>query len=191
MTVGISRTRLENEVGRQIKMKKMKKPVFYLGAILLFMTSCAYQRIGDLTMISNRNVDSGKDYVLIQRNAEGKAKMKKDDALERAIDAATEEYNGEYLMNVKVYVKSNGKKIKVEGDVWGLKSTQVNVESSVTKKVEFENGDTVTFQNSGKLTEGKIIGINENGAIVEYSNMLGQTKSKEIPFDELTKIERE
>ena len=94
-------------------------------------------------------------------------------------------------MNVKVYVKSNGKKIKVEGDVWGLKSTQVNVESSVTKKVEFENGDTVTFQNSGKLTEGKIIGINENGAIVEYSNMLGQTKSKEIPFDELTKIERE
>jgi hypothetical protein len=168
----------------------MKKPVFYLGAILLFMTSCAYQRIGDLTMISNRNVDSGKDYVLIQRNAEGKAKMKKDDALERAIDAATEEYNGEYLMNVKVYVKSNGKKIKVEGDVWGLKSTQVNVESSVTKKVEFENGDTVTFQNSGGLTEGKIIGINENGAIVEYSNMLGQTKSKEIPFDELTKIER-
>jgi hypothetical protein len=191
MTVGISRTRLENEVGRQLKFRKMKKPVFYLGAILLFMTSCAYQRIGDLTMISNRNVDSGKEYVLIQRNAEGKAKMKKDDALERAIDAATEEYNGEYLMNVKVYVKNNGKKIKVEGDVWGLKSTQVNVESSVTKKVEFENGDTVTFQNSGKLTEGKIIGINENGAIVEYSNMLGQTKSKEIPFDELTKIERE
>lgn len=168
----------------------MKKTVFYLGVILLFMSSCAYQRIGDLTMISNRNVDSGKEYVLIQRNAEGKAKMKKDDALERAIDAATEEYNGEYLMNVKVYVKNNGKKIKVEGDVWGLKSTQVNVESSVTKKVEFKNGDTVTFQNSGKLTEGKIIGINENGAIVEYSNMLGQNKKKEIPFDELTKIEK-
>ena len=154
------------------------------------MTSCAYQRIGDLTMISNRNVDSEKEYVLIQRNAEGIAKMKKNDALERAIDAATEEYNGEYLMNVKVYVKNNGKKIKVEGDVWGLKSTRVNVESSVTKKIEFTNVDNVTFQNSGKLTEGKIIGINGNGAIVEYINILGKTKKKQIPFDELTKIEK-
>jgi len=54
----------------------MKKTVFVLGTVLLF-TSCAYQRIGDLTMISNRNVDSAKDYVLIQRNAEGKAKIKK------------------------------------------------------------------------------------------------------------------
>lgn len=169
----------------------MKTPVFYyLGAIFFFMTSCAYQRIGDLTMISNRNVDSGKDYVLIQRNAEGVAKMKKDDALELAVDAATEEYRGEYLMNVKVYVKNNGKKIKIEGDVWGVKSTQVNVESSVTKKVEYKTGDTVIFPNAGSLTEGKIIGINENGAVVEYSNLIGQTKSKEIPFDELTKIER-
>lgn len=171
----------------------MKKNVFYVGVILLFMTSCAYQRIGDLTMISNRNVDSGKNYVLIQLNAVGKAKMKKDDALELAIDATTEKYKGEYLMNVKIFVKNNGKKIKVEGDVWGLKSTQstqINVESSVSKKVEFKNGDTVTFQNLGKLTEGKIIGINKNGAIVEYSNALKQTKSKEISFDKLTKIER-
>jgi len=168
----------------------MKRKLFYFGVLSILMSSCAYQRIGDLTMISNRNVDSGKEYVLIQRNVEGKAKMKKNDALERAIDAATEEFNGEYLMNVKVYVKDNGKKIKVEGDVWGLKSTRVSVESSVTKKIEFKTGDTVTFQNSGKLTEGKIIGINANGAIVEYSNMLRQTKKKEISFDELTKIEK-
>lgn len=168
----------------------MTKPVLYLGAIFLFLTGCSYQRIGTFTMISNRNVDSGKEYVLIQRNAEGNAKMKKDDALERAIDAATTEFNGEYLMNVKVYVKNNGKKIKVEGDVWGLKSTQINVETSVTKKVEFNTGDSVTFSNSGKLTEGKIIGINEKGAIVEYSNIVGRTKSKEISFDEMTKIER-
>ena len=49
----------------------MKKTLFFLGTILLY-SSCAYQRIGDLTMISNRNVDSGKDYVLIQRNAENR-----------------------------------------------------------------------------------------------------------------------
>jgi hypothetical protein len=32
-------------------------------------------------MISNRNVDSGKEYVVLQRNGQGVAKMKKDDAL--------------------------------------------------------------------------------------------------------------
>ena len=167
----------------------MKKTVYTIG-VLAILSSFGYQRIGDLTMISNRNIDSSEDYVLIQRNAEGKAKMKKDDALELAIDNATEAYNGEYLMNVKVHVKNNGKKIKVEGDVWGLKSTQVNVESSVTKKIEFNTGDSVTFKNTGKLVEGKIIGINANGAIIEFKNSLGQLKKKEVSFDELTKIEK-
>jgi len=167
----------------------MKRQIPYLVAVLLLASSCAYQRIGDLTMISNRNVDSGKKYVLIQRNAQGKAKMKNDDALERAVDNATEEYNGEYLMNVKVYVKNNGKKIKVEGDVWGMKSTQINIESSVTKIIEFKTGDIVSFKSLGKIIEGKIVGINSNGAIVEYTN-LGQTKKKEIEFEKLTKLEK-
>lgn len=168
----------------------MKKNVIYFGLTLLLMSSCTYKRIGDLTMVSNRNIDSGKEYVLIQRNVEGKAKTKKNDALERAIEASTGVENGEYLMNVKIYVKSNGKKIKVKGDLWGLKSTKVNVESSVTKKIEFNNGDTVTFQVSGKLREGKIIGINGNGAIIQYINVLNQTKTKEFSFEELTKIEK-
>ena len=84
------------------------------------MSSC-YYRIGDLTMVSNRNIDSKKEYILIQRNAKGKARKKKGDALEQAIDNTTEAYKGEYLMNAKIYVKRNGKKIKVEGDVWGIK----------------------------------------------------------------------
>ena len=120
--------------------------------------------------------------------------MKKDDALELAIDNATEKYEGEYLMNVKVYVKGNGKKIKVEGDVYGLKSaathTTVDVESSVTKKIEFETGDTVSFKNSGKFVEGRIVGINSDGALVEFNNIIGKLTKKEIPFDDLTKIER-
>lgn len=166
----------------------MKQILFILGIIFL-LSSCAYQRIGDLTMISNRNVDTGKEYVLIHRNAEGKAKMKDNDALERAIDKATEAYNGEYLMNVKVYVKDNGKKIKVEGDVWGLKSTRVNVNTSVSKNIEFNTGDKVMFKSTGKLIEGKIIGINSNGAVIEYKNMLGKLSKKEIPFENLTKID--
>ena len=157
------------------------------------MTSC-YHRIGDLTMISNRNIDSSKEYVLIEKNSDGVGKIKKSansqGALEIAIEDATEEYDGEYLMNAKIYVKGNGRRIKVEGDVWGFKSTTIDVVSSVTKTVEFETGDTVTFYLMGKLKEGKLVGINPNGAVVEYNNKLGQQKKKEVEFDDLTKIEK-
>ena len=83
---------------------------------------------------------------------------------------------------------------RTEGDVYGFKSeasqTAVDVESSVTKKIEFETGDTVSFKQTGKLVEGKIVGINANGAVVEYKNITGKLTKKEIPFDDLTKIER-
>jgi hypothetical protein len=143
-------------------------------------------------MISNRNVDSNEEYVLLQRNAVASARAKQNDALERATDAVTEKYNGEYLMNAKIYVLRNGKRIKVEGDVWGLKArtVDVDVEASVTKKIELNTGDFVTFRHAGKLIEGKIIGINTREAIVEYENMYGATKRKEVPFDLLTKIEK-
>ena len=73
--------------------------------------------------------------------------------------------------------------------MWGLRSTQTNVKYSVTKTIEFNTGDIVTFKKSGKLIEGKIIGINENGAIIEYKSMFGKLSKKEVEYDELTKIE--
>jgi len=166
----------------------MKKKIIYLSAMTLIMSSC-YNRIGDLNMVSNRNIDASKDYVLLERNVKGKSRKKKD-ALERAIDKATEEHNGEYLMNVKVYVKYNGRKIKVEGDVWGEKDIETIVNTSVKKNIQLNTADNVTFKVAGKILEGTIIGINNNGAIVEYKNSLGQTKKKEISFEKLTKIER-
>lgn len=82
----------------------------------------------------------------------------------------------------------------MEGDVWGMKSetsvTNIEVESSVIKKIEFENGNTVSFKNSGKIVEGIIVGINSNGAVVEFKNLIGKLTKKEINFDDLTKIER-
>ncbi len=99
----------------------MKKNLIYLIGAVVLTTSCAYQRIGDLTMISNRNVDTSKEYVLLQRNVEVKVKSSKRDALEKAIDKATESVNAEHLMNVKIFVKNNGAKIKVIGDAYGIK----------------------------------------------------------------------
>ena len=41
-----------------------------------------------------------------------------------------------------------------------------------------------------QLVEGTIVGINSNGAVVEFENLMGKLTKKEIPFDDLTKIER-
>lgn len=165
----------------------MKKLLLFLSIAFVF-SSCGWQRIGDLTMISNRNVDSSKKYVLIERNVQGKARIKKDDALERALDNATEKHKGEYLANAKIYVKDNGKWIKVEGDVWGDQATVVNVETSVTKKIEFNTGDRVAFKLGQKLIEGTIVGINAKGAIIELDDE-AKTK-KELDFDKLTKLDK-
>lgn len=99
----------------------MKKTILILLATTLMFSSC-YRRIGDLTILANRNVNLKSDYVLLKRNVEGKCKSKKQDALEIAVDRAVESADGEYLMNVKVFVKKNGTKIKVIGDVYGVKS---------------------------------------------------------------------
>jgi hypothetical protein len=101
----------------------MNKPILLITA--LFILSSCYNRIGDLSLISNHNMNLMSDYVLIQRNVDGVAKTMKKDALERAIEEATETWEVEFIMNCKVYVKSNGNKIKVVGDVWGKKTEEL------------------------------------------------------------------
>lgn len=163
-----------------------------LGAIAITyftFSSCGYQRIGDLTMISNRNIDSSKEYVLLERNVEAKAKVKKGDALERAVDQATEVYQGEYLMNAKVYLKRNGKRIKVIGDVYGIRATSLELESEAIKSISYETGDTVSFKLEDKLQEGLIIGFNQNKVLVEYLDRF-RMRTVELNYDQVTKIFR-
>lgn len=98
----------------------MKKSILAIS-LLFALTSCGWHKIGTLTMASTRNVDSKTNYVLIQRYVTAKVKNKNDEVLQNAIDKAVKETpGGEYMMNVKLYVKKNGKKVKIEGDVWGL-----------------------------------------------------------------------
>ena len=95
----------------------MKKSIL-IGLTALSLSSC-YNRIGDLTLVSNSNFDSSAEYVLIERNVEVTAKFKKGDPLETAVDKAVMDYKGDHLRNVKIYVKNNGNKIKLIGDVYG------------------------------------------------------------------------
>ena len=150
------------------------------------LVSCgSWVRIGDLTSISNRNLDDSKNYILLNREVEGIADADSD-AMEQAIDNLTKKYEGEFLRNAKIYVNSNGKKVKVIGDVWGIQNTSVSVNTSVNKEVKLDIGDTVVFKRKGALTDGKIIGINSNVLIVEF----GKGKIMEVKFDEVTKTDK-
>lgn len=165
----------------------MKKANILLsGIILASLTSCgSYVRIGDLTGISNRNIDNSQQYVLLERDVQAVAKSDKD-ALEQAVDNLTSEYKGEFLRNTKIYVKSNGKKVKVIGDVWGIQNTNVNVVTNASAKIELKIGDKVVFSHKNDIIDGKIIGLNSESVIVEYGK---RNKRLELKYDEVTKTE--
>ena len=150
------------------------------------LASCgSWNRIGDLTTIGNRNVDDSKKYTLLTREVEAVAEADAD-AMEQAVDNLTKKYEGEFLRNVKVYVKSNGKKVKIIGDVWGTQNTLINVSTEANAKVILNVGDSVVFKRKGKLTDGKIIGVNSNLVIVEYDG----NKKVELKYDEVTKTNK-
>ncbi len=100
----------------------MKKKIITIGILVSIsvLPSC-YNRIGRLTVAATRNVDSKTDYVLLKKEVKGKAKTKKANALEIAIDRAVADFpTGEFMKNAVFSVSLSGKKIKVVGDVWGM-----------------------------------------------------------------------
>ena len=163
----------------------MKNKILLFGLTLSLASCGSWNRIGDLTTIGNSNVDDSKKYTLLTREVEAVAEADAD-AMEQAVDNLTKKYEGEFLRNVKVYVKSNGKKVKVVGDVWGTQNTLINVSTEANAKVILNVGDSVVFKRKGKLTDGKIIGVNSNLVIVEYDG----DKKVELKYDEVTKTNK-
>ena len=163
----------------------MKNRIILLGLTLTLASCGSWNRIGDLTTIGNRNVDDSKKYTLLTREVEAVAEADAD-ALEQAVDNLTKKYEGEFLRNVKVYVKSNGKKVKIIGDVWGTQNTLINVSTEANAKVILSVGDSVVFKRKGKLTDGKIIGVNSNLVIVEFDG----DRKVELKYDEVTKTNK-
>ena len=163
----------------------MKNKIILLGLTLTLASCGSWNRIGDLTTIGNRNVDDSKKYTLLTREVQAIAEADAD-ALEQAVDNLTKKYEGEFLRNVKVYVKSNGKKVKIIGDVWGTQNTLINVSTEANAKVTLNVGDSVVFKRKGKLTDGKIIGVNSNLVIVEFDG----DRKVELKYDEVTKTNK-
>lgn len=165
----------------------MKKIVFI--ALSGLLVSCkGWVRIGDLTAISNRNVDDSKTYVLLSRDVEATAASNTNDALEQAVDNLTKKYEGEFVRNAKVYVRDDGKKVRIIGDVWGEQNMNVNVTTSAVANVELNVGDSVVFRKKkgGKLIDGKVIGFNAGKCIVEY----GKGEKIELNYTDVTKTNK-
>ena len=163
----------------------MKNKILLFGLTLSLASCGSWNRIGDLTTIGNRNVDDSKKYTLLTREVQSIAEADAD-ALEQAVDNLTKKYEGEFLRNEKVYVKSNGKKVKIIGDVWGTQNTLINVSTEANAKVTLNVGDSVVFKRKGKLTDGKIIGVNSNLVIVEFDG----DRKVELKYDEVTKTNK-
>jgi len=163
----------------------MKNSLILLGLTLTLASCGSWNRIGDLTTIGNRNVDDSKKYTLLTREVEAVAEADAD-AMEQAVDNLTKKYEGEFLRNVKVYVKDNGKKVKIIGDVWGTQNTLINVSTEANAKVTLNVGDSVVFKRKGKLTDGKIIGVNSNLVIVEFDG----DRKVGLKYDEVTKTNK-
>lgn len=114
-------------------------------------------------MISNRNVESKADYVLLKNYAGGdmreiKKALKKTKAvtLDQAVDeTARNVAGGEFLKNVKVYgVKKKDKMyLFIEGDVWGL-TDNISYRG-------FKIGDIVQWKDFTGTHKGKITGLTD------------------------------
>ncbi len=85
------------------------------------ISSCGFKRYGDFTFLANGNVDSKTEYQKLKANAVGVVKTKINDPLEECVDKVVKSVEGgEYLKNVTIYIKKNGRKIKITGDVYGI-----------------------------------------------------------------------
>ena len=83
-----------------------------------------------------------------------------------------------------VLTPSNGQKIKVAGDVWGVPPlVGEKPDEFVKQDISFDTGDKVLFKSlSGKFLEGRIVGMKATSAIVEFVSSSGKVKKGKLPI---------
>lgn len=134
-----------------LKMKRFLVTVFLISTL-----SCSYQRVGNLTVVSTRNFQNSENYVELSRNVTGYSKLKKEDALQEAIDEAVNSIpGGEYMTNAVIYIKGD-RAIKVTGDVYGQPAASPN-----TNNVSYSIGQQVFWiDNKNRTVKAEIISVN-------------------------------
>jgi hypothetical protein len=150
-------------------MKKVVKNVEFFLVLLLISGCSSWTRLGNLTMVSTRNVDSKTEYKELARYVEGidkgdydRNKNKYTGSLQAAIDEAVMSVDGgEFLKNIEVYIM-NGK-IKVRGDVWGYrapgfitKEQQAKLDTEKEQQAKQSAQDKKDFEQERREAERKI-----------------------------------
>ena len=150
--------------------------------VVIILTGCAsVKQIGDINMISNRNIDHEIEYKVITTYSGGsKKELKKSKAtsMQAALDQTVRKVpGGEYLMNAKIYL-IKGKYIAVEGDVWG--ATDV-----IQSYRGFKIGDNVMWKELGTFYSGKITALKDDKSC--YVQSIDGNKTHELKYERLTK----
>lgn len=149
----------------------------------LFLLCSCYNRLGDLTLISNRNYDKSQDYVLLKRGIEVKVKTKGKDAIERIVDKATESVvGGEHIQNASLWVSLSGRKMKLRGDIYGIKVSELPKENTYT---EWKIGDSVQYKTLFGRKTGTIMDVSSPEKATVKQNESG--KSQNVRYKVLMK----
>ncbi len=168
----------------------MKKQIIILSAAtLVLLSSCStIVDLGKLNMISDRNVDSKADYVLLKSyaggsNKEVKKALKKTKAttLDQAVDETVRNVaGGEFLKNVKVYgvKKKKNMYLVVEGDVWGV-SDNVSFRG-------YKIGDKVQWKELTITKKGVITGLTDSEKCMVKED--GKENSQSLKYSSITKV---
>lgn len=178
--VTLTKKLLENF--NNLKSQAMKK-ITISFFLLLLLTSCgtSVKLIGDVNIVSTRNVDENAKFSLVKSYAGGsdreikKARNKTiDDAINQMVKATP---GGELLKNAKIYLVS-GSYYAVTGDVWGYN------DNAAIKG--FKVGDKVTWKNRRTYLNGVITALkNDKICLVKVDN---SETIKELSYDEISKL---
>ena len=149
---------------------------------IFILASCGVDKklIGDINMISERNIDSNIEYVELKRYAgTGKkaAKMaaKEETAtLQDAVDVTVKGVpGGEYIRNAKIFM-IDGKFYLVEGDVWGVNKASF---------AGFRAGDRVLYDKDKQGTIQSLVNNRECMILFDEDEI-----PKKIRYDDIVKI---
>lgn len=165
----------------------MKNCITIIALILLVSNASAQkpELVGSFNLVSTRNIETGKDYVLLSSYAGGTdAEMKKskaltaDDAINNVVKSVA---GGVYMMNVKIYLVGYGKYYAAQGDVYGIAG-------QVSDQHGWKVGDHVQYSTPVTLmkSKGVIIDLNNNNECTVKDDASG--KVYVVKFDKLVSL---
>ncbi len=182
-------------------MKKIKMLVFSAIVIVaISLGSCtSLKQIGSVNMISQRNIDSKADYVLLQVYAGGSDRDLKGSRAKTIEDAINQTVKtipgGEFLKNAKIYIVVQGKVFYYAcvGDVWGVAGIAASYNGlKAGDKVTWKNTKLIKNSTDAQYFTGVIVSmkINEGTVLVKKDEIDNQNRGTvEVKIDELSKIQ--